>query len=324
MEVLQLEGSAGQELLEELSALDKACVGAEGWSAESFRSEAVRENGIVLYIPENGRPVALLCGYTAMGEANITSVAVAESCRRRGLARALMERFLALLPGGTRNVFLEVREYNDPAIALYRSFGFEMVGLRKNFYREPLENAIVMAKELPAEELRLAEVSPRLAEQITQIAAEFPVGEMTATPDPDLIPGLDRLEEFSGVEEWIDFLRSMNGKIRCYVTVRESDGAAVGAVCIRPELHDDDEDLDFASNIGYCIRPSMQGRGYGQAQLRLALEKSRELGLKRVRLICRDTNIPSRRLILSCGGVYIDTLHGDISGMDVERYDIPL
>ena len=55
-------------LFEELSALDKLCVGAEGWSAESFRSETEKTDGFVLYIEENGAVAALLCGYHAVGE----------------------------------------------------------------------------------------------------------------------------------------------------------------------------------------------------------------------------------------------------------------
>ena len=323
MDIIQLRSGAPQEIFEELSALDKACVGAEGWSADGFRCEAEKENGIVLYIPGNSRPAALICGYTALGEANITSVAVAPEHRRKGLASKLMERFIALLPPGTENIFLEVRESNYPAVTLYQSFGFEAAGLRRDFYRDPVENAIVMVKALAREAIRLQEVTPKMAAQIDEMAAEFPVGKMTATPDPDRIPGLDRLEEFPGAAEWIGHLRSSD-KYKCFISVRERDGKAVGAVFITPDLRDDDEDLDFASNIGYSVRPSMQGLGYGKTQLELALEKAREMGLKTVRLICRDINLPSKRTIISCGGAYIDTICGEESGMHIERYDITL
>ena len=147
-EVLRLGKGPDPALLEALSALDRECVGAEGWSAESFRSEAEKDNGIVLYVMDGGRPAALLSGYTALGEASITSVAVAPEHRRMGLARLLMEHFLDILPEDTENVFLEVREHNAPAVALYESFGFEAAGLRKNFYRAPVEHAVVMVKKL--------------------------------------------------------------------------------------------------------------------------------------------------------------------------------
>ena len=147
-EVIRLRPDSETALFAELSALDKACIGAEGWSAESFHSEAEKENGIVLYVMDGGCPAALISGYTALGEASVTSVAVDPAHRRKGLARLLMESFLDALPEDTEKVFLEVRQGNLPAVSLYESFGFEAVGLRKNFYRDPAEHALVMAKKL--------------------------------------------------------------------------------------------------------------------------------------------------------------------------------
>lgn len=135
-------------LFEELSALDKLCVGAEGWSAESFRSETEKTDGFVLYIEENGAVVALLCGYHAVGEGDITSVAVNPEYRRRGLALRLMERFEELLPEDTESIFLEVRESNSPALALYEKCGFSRIAVRRNFYTDPVENAVVMSKKI--------------------------------------------------------------------------------------------------------------------------------------------------------------------------------
>ena len=133
---------------EKLSELDKLCVGADGWSAESFMSESEKSNGIVLYIMEDDRIAALLSGYTAVGEADITSVAVHPDFRRKGCALALMERFEELLPPDTEDIFLEVRESNAGAIALYEKCGFEKLSIRKNFYTLPRENAIVMRKTI--------------------------------------------------------------------------------------------------------------------------------------------------------------------------------
>lgn len=135
-------------LFEELSALDKLCVGAEGWSAESFRSETEKTDGFVLYIEENGAVAALLCGYHAVGEGDITSVAVNPEYRRRGLALRLMERFEELLPDDTESIFLEVRGSNSPALALYEKCGFSRIAVRRNFYTDPVENAVVMSKKI--------------------------------------------------------------------------------------------------------------------------------------------------------------------------------
>lgn len=146
-EILRL--CAGDEgVCEKLSALDKMCVGADGWSAESFRSEAEKDNGIVLYFMDGEKVTALLSGYTAVGEADITSVAVDPEYRRKGLAMRLMERFCELLPDDTESIFLEVRESNSAAVALYEKCGFLRLSVRKNFYSSPRENAVVMQKLL--------------------------------------------------------------------------------------------------------------------------------------------------------------------------------
>lgn len=148
MTVKRAHKNSPTELFEKLSALDKLCVGAEGWSAGSFRSEAEKENGIVLYIEDesSGRIAALLSGYYAVGEGDITSAATAPEYRRRGLAMRLIGEFAELLPEDAENIFLEVRESNSAAIALYEKCGFKRLSLRKNFYTDPDENAIVMMK----------------------------------------------------------------------------------------------------------------------------------------------------------------------------------
>lgn len=130
-----------------LSELDKSTVGAEGWSAESFRSEAVKENGYVLYIVQEESVIALLTGYSAVGEGDVTNVAVLPEYCRRGLAGQLIAEFERLLPVDAESIFLEVRESNAPAIALYEKCGFERLSVRKNFYSSPRENAIVMRKK---------------------------------------------------------------------------------------------------------------------------------------------------------------------------------
>lgn len=136
-------------IFEQLSALDKAAVGSEGWSAESFRSEAEKDNGYVLCITDDNNEVtALLSGYSAVGEGDITSVAVAQKYRRRGLAKMLIDEFERLLPDDAEEIFLEVRESNAAAIALYEKCGFERLSVRKNFYDAPRENAVVMVKRL--------------------------------------------------------------------------------------------------------------------------------------------------------------------------------
>lgn len=137
-----------------LSGLDKKCVGNEGWSAESFLSEVKKDNGIVICCYADNCVVGLICGYFAGDEADITSVAVDENYRRFGIASELIREFLHSLPECVNEIFLEVRESNIPAISLYQKYGFEKLSIRKNFYSNPDENAMVMKKIKSKEEVK--------------------------------------------------------------------------------------------------------------------------------------------------------------------------
>ena len=129
---------------EELSALDRLCVGADGWSAEDFRSEAVKCGGIVLAAYDNDCLAGLIAGFTAADTGEILTVAIAPKYRRQGVAKMLMKAFLTAVPEDVETLALEVRQSNTAAIELYKSFGFEKAGTRKRFYRDPVEDADVM------------------------------------------------------------------------------------------------------------------------------------------------------------------------------------
>ena len=82
-------------------------------------------------------------------EAEILDLAVAQPHRRQGHAKFLLERFLELAAkNGVREVFLEVRESNAAAIALYSKFGFAPSGRRPNYYNHPTEAALLLKRKL--------------------------------------------------------------------------------------------------------------------------------------------------------------------------------
>ncbi|HOC33730.1 MAG TPA: ribosomal protein S18-alanine N-acetyltransferase [Ruminococcus flavefaciens] len=131
----------------DLSALDKICVGADGWSAQDFLDEAAKEGGIVLAALDETRIIGAVAGFTASDTGEILTVATAPEYRRKGIARKLLTEFFSLIPDETETIALEVRQSNTAAIALYESFGFEKAGVRKRFYRDPVEDADIMVKK---------------------------------------------------------------------------------------------------------------------------------------------------------------------------------
>ena len=80
--------------------------------------------------------------YVCLDEGNITSLAVLPKYRGKGAAKALVNKMLKT--DGISTFFLEVRQSNEAAIKLYKSFGFEEFGVRKSYYQKPVEDGILM------------------------------------------------------------------------------------------------------------------------------------------------------------------------------------
>ena len=96
-----------------------------------------------------GRPLGYVVAMVARPEAEIADLAVAPDARRRGIGRALIDRLLADLEAeGVESVFLEVRESNRGARALYESRAFRGIGRRRGYYRLPVEDALLLKREL--------------------------------------------------------------------------------------------------------------------------------------------------------------------------------
>lgn len=127
-----------------IAALELQCFSAP-WSETALRETMERENSLFLVAECDGRLCGYVGSYYAADEGYITNVAVSGRFRRRGVGRALIstlkqkakEKVLSLLT-------LEVRVGNLPAISLYESLGFENMGCRPKFYRNPTEDAYIM------------------------------------------------------------------------------------------------------------------------------------------------------------------------------------
>ena len=115
------------------------------WDENSVRSELTNQLALWLVALDGDAVVGYVGSQTVMQEADMMNIAVADSHRRRGIARALVEELIRLLDA--YQLTLEVRASNVPAIALYESMGFQQVGLRKNYYKMPKEDALILRKE---------------------------------------------------------------------------------------------------------------------------------------------------------------------------------
>jgi len=136
---------AGAEpVLSEASPRDAAAIAHlhaasfhRGWSDTEIERMLLDRN-VLAHRAVSGRSFAgFILSRMVTDEAEILSVAVAARWRSRGLARRLLDLHLRRLAGlGTRSVFLEVEEGNQPALRLYRRAGFQQVGRREGYYRE--------------------------------------------------------------------------------------------------------------------------------------------------------------------------------------------
>ena len=118
---------------------------SDPWPDIAVRGELTNKLALWLVALEDGEVVGYVGSQTVLQEADMMNIAVADSHRRRGIAKMLVEELIRQLDA--YQLTLEVRASNAPAIALYEKLGFQQVGLRKNYYRKPKEDALILRKE---------------------------------------------------------------------------------------------------------------------------------------------------------------------------------
>lgn len=116
------------------------------WSEKMFIEEISGKFSHYYVVEEDARAVAYMGMWSLSGEGHITNLAVAKDCREKGYAKALIAHFIEIAKKKKLEFLtLEVRTSNEPAISLYKSFGFVQVGTRKNYY-ENKEDAYLLTK----------------------------------------------------------------------------------------------------------------------------------------------------------------------------------
>jgi ribosomal-protein-alanine N-acetyltransferase len=120
------------------------------WSESCFLFELNSPRSVLLVATIGGKEVVgYVCASHVAEVAEIKDIAIREDMRRRGIGRMLLENILERLKVlGCKEVFLEVRVSNTAARRLYGTVGFRMVGLRKQYYIRPEEDALIMKKIL--------------------------------------------------------------------------------------------------------------------------------------------------------------------------------
>ena len=133
----------GREHLAALAELERLCF-SEPWSETALALLLEGEN-VGFVIPEGDRALAYGGMTTVLDEGAVTNVATHPDRRGEGLGGRIVSALLEEAKRrGLRRVFLEVRLGNAPARHVYERAGFRPVGVRKNFYRHPTEDAILM------------------------------------------------------------------------------------------------------------------------------------------------------------------------------------
>lgn len=119
------------------------------WPAEAFSIELANPKARNFVIIENDHVIGFIVYWLILDECHIATIAVEEGHRGKGYAKDLLRKALqSSLDEGAAFVFLEVRSSNLPAIGLYRSFGFEIVGTRKKYYKDNNEDALLLTLEM--------------------------------------------------------------------------------------------------------------------------------------------------------------------------------
>ena len=144
-----------------------------------------------------------------------------------------------------------------------------------------------------------------------------------------LINGAAGLDNFSSIEDWLEELKKRISEATVpeglvpsstYLGVREKDNYIVGMIDIRHYLNE--YLTQVGGNIGYGVRKTERNKGYAKQMLKLALEKCKELKIKKVLITCDEDNIASEKVILSANAKLEDIRNVD--GENKKRFWIDL
>ena len=139
--------------IERVAELELTCFTSDPWPRQSFESFIDRA-GVTFIVAEDPAREDSIVGYAVLiqvaDEAELLNLAVAGDARRDGIGSSLLRSLLeAAARDGIRTVYLEVRESNAAARALYAAHDFVEVGRRRGYYQRPTEDALILQRVRP-------------------------------------------------------------------------------------------------------------------------------------------------------------------------------
>lgn len=135
------------ELIDQIASLERACF-SRPWSEKALHAELFNETACFLAaVTGEGKVLGYAGIHCILDEGYIDNVAVWPEFRRQGVAGELLGAFLRFGQARLSFLTLEVRASNEPAIQMYRKYGFREAGRRKDYYDAPREDAILMTLE---------------------------------------------------------------------------------------------------------------------------------------------------------------------------------
>ena len=121
------------------------------WTKEGYFTFLTRKDAMFLVVEEKGEILGYCGLLMVLDEGDVTNVAVKRDRQREGIGNFLMESMLRLAyEQGIRTVHLEVRAGNSVAVRLYERLGFVKDGIRKGYYTDPVEDAVLMTRRQEA------------------------------------------------------------------------------------------------------------------------------------------------------------------------------
>ena len=170
-------------------------------------------------------------------------------------------------------------------------------------------------------EIKLIEPTIEYAEDIWQFRQEI-----MDSSDNDKFAGCGPLEESQNALEWIETVKTRSSVDTCpedkvpsnvYIAVRLADNRIVGIIDLRHHINHPILST-WGGHIGYYVRPTERGKGYGKEMLRQNLKNAQNRGIEKVLITCSEGNIASEKTILANGGVFESTI--TVGDEEMKRY----